>query len=46
MEGGVYYGDTHLTLHGAIDEAGNGEEGMCTFRLVVDAQPPAGATVK
>lgn len=36
MEGGVYYGDTHLTLHGAIDEAGDGEEGICTFRLVVE----------
>ena len=36
MEGGVYYGDTHLTLHGAINESGLGEEGICTFRLVVE----------
>lgn len=43
MEGGAYYGDTHLTLHGAIDEKGDGEEGICVFRVVVDVPETAPA---
>jgi DNA-nicking Smr family endonuclease len=39
MEGGEYHGDTHLNLHGAIDENGNGEEGIAIFRLVVEVGP-------
>lgn len=46
MEGGVYYGDTHLTLHGAIDENGNGQEGICMFRLVVEVAEPTTAPGK
>ena len=46
MEGGVYYGDTHLTLHGAIDEDGNGEEGIAMFRLVVEVEPAGTAPAK
>lgn len=41
MEGGAYHDDTHLTLHGAIDENGNGEEGIAMFRLVVEVDKPA-----
>jgi len=36
-KGGAYYGDTHLNLHGACDEAGNCEEGIMIFRVAVDA---------
>jgi hypothetical protein len=32
-------GDTHLALHGAIDENGNCEEGIAMFRLVVEVGP-------
>jgi len=40
-KGGAYYGDTHLNLHGACDEAGNNEEGIMLFRVAVDAAPAA-----
>jgi formylglycine-generating enzyme required for sulfatase activity len=32
-------GDTHLALHGAIDENGNCEEGIAMFRLVAEVGP-------
>jgi formylglycine-generating enzyme required for sulfatase activity len=38
-KGGAYYGDTHLNLHGACDEAGNNEEGIMIFRVAVDVPP-------
>ncbi len=37
-KGGAYYGDTHLNLHGACDEAGNNEEGIMIFRVAVDVE--------
>jgi len=40
-KGGAYYGDTHLNLHGACDEAGNNEEGIMIFRVAVDVPPAA-----
>ena len=43
-KGGAYYGDTHLNLHGACDEAGDNEEGIMIFRVAVDAEPAAAAT--
>lgn len=38
-KGGAYYGDTHLNLHGACDEAGSCEEGIMIFRVAVEAVP-------
>ena len=40
-KGGAYYGDTHLNLHGACDEAGNCEEGIMIFRIAVEVEPSA-----
>jgi len=45
-KGGAYYGETHLNLHGACDEAGNNDEGIMIFRVAVDAEPAAGPTTK
>ena len=45
IEGGSYRGDTHLCLHGAVDENGNGEEGIVIFRVAVEATPAEIATM-
>jgi len=34
--GGSFYTDTHPSLHGATNEAGDNEEGLMVFRIVVE----------